>query len=184
MAALNDEPGVHLLWITEAGLRRLGSLLVAAAEAVGADEAMSRAGFDWFRGSAEAIERHRDGLTQDGQGLSQAVLTVAKLLLVDDPRDHRQLVRADRVLQRTHLAATVRWLAMQHMNQISERVDRDRILGREPRFASALSALTGGTSGTVVSCFRLGHPEEPGRVTPRRIVAEVLLLPVRCRSPS
>jgi hypothetical protein len=57
------------------------------------------------------------------------------LLLVDDPRDRRQLIRAGRVLQRLHLAATVRWLAVQHMNQISERVDRDRSLGREPRFA-------------------------------------------------
>ena len=205
MAALIDDPGVSLLWITAADeRRRLGSLLVAAAEAVVADEAMSREGFDWFRAGADAIARHRDGLTLDGQGLSQAVLTVAKLLppvsrlegdsfwlqrtrevhtataagygllLVDDPRDRGQLIRAGRVLQRLHLAATARWLAVQHMNQVSERVDRDRSLGREPRLASALSTLTRGSSRTVVSCFRLGHPAEPGRMTPRRVVAEVV----------
>ncbi|MFE9446624.1 hypothetical protein ACFYO2_48995 [Streptomyces sp. NPDC006602] len=44
------------------------------------DEEQSRQNFAWFRGSADAIEAHQDGLTLDGQGLSGVVTAAAKLL--------------------------------------------------------------------------------------------------------
>ena len=44
----------------------------------------------WFRGSNDEIQRHRDGLMLDGQGLSPLVLGVAKLLPASSRADGDQ----------------------------------------------------------------------------------------------
>jgi hypothetical protein len=46
-----------------------------------------------------------------------------------------------RFLERIHLAATAAGLGLQHMNQITERIDRERALGRPATFAPAFDAL-------------------------------------------
>jgi hypothetical protein len=46
-----------------------------------------------------------------------------------------------RLLQRVHLAATANGLALQHMNQITERVDREASLGKPATFAPRLDAV-------------------------------------------
>ena len=187
-------------------LRSLGALMVEAARAVTADDTMSRDGFVWFRPDADAIAEHRDGLTLDGQGLSPLITSVAKLmpassresgdefwvtqtrdvhtataaayglLLAADPREQAQQITGGRLLQRIHLAATTRGLALQHMNQITERIDRDSALGRDPTFGPRLQALVaaaGRPGRQVLSAFRIGHPVRGGRRTPRRPVADV-----------
>ena len=58
----------------------LSQLLIDAAVALTADEEQSKDGFVWFRNSNDEIQRHRDGLVLDGQGLSPLVLGLAKLL--------------------------------------------------------------------------------------------------------
>jgi hypothetical protein len=45
------------------------------------------------------------------------------VLLVADSRDPAQQLAGGRLLQRIHLAVTARGLALQHMDQITERID-------------------------------------------------------------
>ncbi|MEY9966852.1 nitroreductase [Streptacidiphilus sp. MAP12-16] len=213
LAALADNSGpVTPVWLTTSRAKQdMGALLVDAARAVTADQAQSEDGFRWFRASADAIERHKDGLTLDGQGLGSLTTSIAKLLpatsrasgdtfwvnqtrtvhtktaaaygvlLVADPRDPAQQLAGGRLLQRIHLAVTARGLALQHMNQITERVDRDRSLGRQPEFGPRLAAL--GLAALVAApgsrealvAFRLGRPVRSGRQSPRRPASEVIL---------
>lgn len=182
----------------------LGTLMIDAAQAVVDDEEQSRDGFAWFRSSAGAIDAHRDGLTLDGQGLNPLMTVVAKLLpassrqsgdafwldqtrtvhtrtaaayglvLVPDPRDPVRQLQGGRLLQRIHLAVTARGLALQHMNQITERIDRDVSQGRDPVLASRLAAFVREPGVQVLSAFRIGHPERQARLSPRRLPSEVL----------
>ncbi|TMR95486.1 hypothetical protein EJK15_28445 [Nonomuraea basaltis] len=178
--------------------------MIEAAQAVVSDAEQSRDGFAWFRASADDIEARKDGLTLDGQGLSPFITAIAKLLpassresgdafwveqtrtvhtataaaygfvLVSDPRDPVQQLAGGRLLQRVHLAATAGGLALHHMNQITERNDRDLSLGREPLYASRLAALAHSPGLEVLATFRLGYPVREGRLSPRRPVREVL----------
>ena len=209
LAALADSSGpVTPVWLTTLPDRReMGALMVDAARAVTADEAQSKDGFRWFRADADAIERHRDGLTLDGQGLSAVTTAVAKLLpaasrtsgdtfwvnqtrtvhtrtaaaygvlLVADPRDPAQQLAGGRLLQRIHLAVTARGLALQHMNQITERIDRDISQDREPQFGPRLAALVEPAAGSgrqALVAFRLGRPTRSGRLSPRWPASEVI----------
>ncbi|WP_329311092.1 Acg family FMN-binding oxidoreductase [Streptomyces sp. NBC_01262] len=209
LAALADDSGpVTPVWLTTSRARReMGVLMVDAARAVTADEAQSKDGFRWFRGDADAIEHHRDGLTLDGQGLNSVTTAVAKLLpatsrasgdtfwvnqtrtvhtrtaaaygvlLVTDPRDPAQQLAGGRLLQRIHLAVTSRGLALQHMNQITERIDRDLGLGRQPEFGPRLAALVEPAAGSgrqALVAFRLGRPTRSGRLSPRHPASEVI----------
>ncbi|GAA2352178.1 hypothetical protein SVIO_008380 [Streptomyces violaceusniger] len=208
LAALADDPRASVIWVTtRAGRDDLGDLMIRAARAVTEDEQQSRENFAWFRGSADAIEKHKDGLTLDGQGLSAVVTSAAKLMpatsrtsgdafwvkqtrtvhtatatvyglvLVPDRYDPLHQLTGGRLLERIHLAVTARGLALQHMNQITERIDRDRSQGRDPVFGPPLAALAdraGGDGRQVLAAFRLGHPVRPGRRSPRRPATQVL----------
>lgn len=57
------------------------------------------------------------------------------------------------------------------MNQITERIDRDRQLANPPVFEQPLAALAG--PGTLAA-FRVGTPTLDSMPSPRRPVAEVL----------
>jgi hypothetical protein len=113
----------------------------------------------WLRQDQDAIQRHRDGLPLDIQGASAFDLVAGKMLpepserssnefwlraieerqaptaaafgilAVRDDRDDAQRLEAGRLWQRMHLWATARRLAMQPMNQINERADREAQLG-------------------------------------------------------
>ena len=48
-----------------------------ATEAIVADTAQSEEAFSWFRNDRADIDRHRDGLTLDGQGLDRLTLFAA-----------------------------------------------------------------------------------------------------------
>ena len=180
----------------------LGGLLVDAATALTADEQQSTDGFVWFRGSNDDIRRYRDGLVLDGQGLGPLTLGAAKLLpassrtagdqfwvdqtrtvhtataaaygvitATDADRRHTQL-DAGRLLQRIHLTATTQGVALQHMNQITERIDREAATGAAPTFAPRFAALLPGVGAPLLT-FRVGYPVRAARPTPRRGVAEV-----------
>jgi nitroreductase len=184
-------------------MRELGQLLVDAASAVIGDEQQSRDGFAWFRGGNHAIQQHRDGLTLDAQGLSPLVLAVGKLLPASsrtagdafwvnqtrtvhtataaayavitssDPDDRRTQLLAGRLLQRIHLTATTRGIALHHMNQITERMDAERSSGAEPTFGPRLARLLP-TGARPVVTFRVGYPNRAARPSPRRPVKDVL----------
>jgi hypothetical protein len=184
------------------GRASLGRLLVDAATALTADEQQSTDGFVWFRGSNDEIQHHRDGLVLDGQGLGPLTLSAAKLLpassrtagdqfwvdqtrtvhtataaaygviVATHPDERRSQLDAGRLLQRIHLTATTRGVALQHMNQITERIDREAATGTVPTFAPRFAALLPQGVAPLLT-FRVGYPVRAARPTPRRGVVEV-----------
>ena len=200
---LTQISGVSVQWLTEPAARTaMGELLVDAAEALIADEQQSRDGFVWFRSSNDDVQRYRDGLVLDGQGLSPLVLGMAKLLpastrtdgdrfwveqtrtvhtptaaaygviTVDRPDDRGNQLAAGLLLQRIHLDATSRGIALQHMNQITERIDREATTGAAPTFAPRFAALLAAGAHPLLT-FRVGYPMRSAHPTPRRGLAEV-----------
>ena len=184
--------------------RAMGALVVDATKAVIADTEQSTSAFAWFRNDRADIDAHRDGLTLDCQGLSRPVLTIAKLLpassrtagdafwldqtrtvhtataaaygiiTVADATDPTTRLRAGRALQRIHLGATVAGFGLQHMNQITERIDREASLGVTPSFAPRSDALIDQPNRHAMSMFRIGHPIRSGGLSPRRPVEAVI----------
>jgi hypothetical protein len=181
----------------------MATLIIEATQAIVDDEEQSRDSFAWFRNNRDDIDTHRDGLTLDGQGLAPVVLTLAKLLpassrtagdkfwldqtrkvhtktaaaygviTVADPDDPMTRLTGGRLLERIHLAATAGGLALQHMNQITERIDRERMLGDPARFAPSLDALIAQSGRHGLSTFRVGYPVRSARLSPRRPLAAV-----------
>jgi hypothetical protein len=191
----------RLMWLTSSGDRQqFGDLLVEATQAHVADDEQSRASFAWWRSDWDEIQRHKDGLTIDGVGLRPLVRTLGKLLpassrasadrtfvdrtviqarsapafgviVVDDPTSRADRLAGGRLVQRLHLWSTAHDLGFQHMNQITERIDRDRRLGQPAVFEAPLADLVG--DGTLVA-FRVGTPTVASLRSPRRPVQEVL----------
>ena len=181
----------------------LGALIIEATTAIVADDVQSRDGFAWFRNNRDDIDTHMDGLTLDGQGLDSVTLSLAKVLpatsrgagdafwldqtrtvhtataaaygviTVVNPDEPSQRLTGGRLLERIHLASAANGLALHHMNQITEQIDRERSLGEAATFAPRLEQLlaTPGRHGLVV--FRIGYPVRPARRSPRRPAAQV-----------
>lgn len=203
---LVDTTGLHGLtvtWVSDAGARAaLGQLLIDAAIAITRDDQQSRDSFAWFRAGNDDIQRHRDGLTLNGQGLSPLMLTAAKLLpassraagddfwvkqtrtvhtataaaygviTADDHTDPATRLQAGRLLQRIHLTATARGIALHHLNQITERIDREHTLGAPTTFAPRFAELLP-TGQHPLGTFRVGHPTRTPLPSPRRPITEV-----------
>lgn len=194
-----------LWFTAEADRQKLSSLIVAATEAIVADKQQSADSARWFRMSWDELQRHRDGVTLDAAGLSPALLAMAKmlppmsmeesdaawlkvtrethvatapafgLLLVRDARDNGQRLQGGRLWQRMHLWATANGVAMQPLNQVSERADREVSQGMEPKFGNALKDLIGDPAWQALMPFRLGYAQRPGHPSPRRAAEEVLV---------
>ena len=180
----------------------LGRLLVDAAAALCADEQQSQDNFAWFRSTNDAIQRHRDGLTLGGQGFSPLVLAISKLLpastraqgdqfwlkqtatvhtataaaygviTTQTPDDRTTQLNAGRLLQRIHLTATSHGVALQHMNQITERIDRERTTGATPSFAPRFAELLPPNTQPLLT-FRVGYAVRQVGASPRRSAGEV-----------
>ena len=189
---------------TPADRAALGTLIIDATRAIIDDEQQSKDSFAWFRNNRDDIDTHMDGLTLDAQGLSALVLAVGKILpatsrtagdsfwldqtrtvhtataaaygviTVANPDEPVQQLIGGRLLQRIHLAATVQGLGLQHMNQITERIDRDASLSQQSTFAAGMDALLAQPDGHALSTFRIGHPVRSGRLSPRRPVNQVI----------
>lgn len=190
-------------FVTPSDRRMVGDLLIEATQAFIADEAQSRASYAGLRSGPRDIALQKDGITLDAQGLSTPLTALVKLLptssrsagdafwlattrdthvataaafgmvVVKDPSDRAQRLVGGRLLQRIHLAATQRGIALQHMNQLTERADRERSLGIAPRFGDALRALVRAPWSSL-STFRLGYPLRVANASPRRSVEDVL----------
>ena len=183
-------------------MARLSQLMIDAAEAVVADPDQSRDGFSWFRSDDAAIQTHRDGLTLDAQGLNPLVLGVAKLLppttraagdafwvgqtrtvhtataaaygilTTASAQDRTTQLVTGRLLQRIHLTATALGVALQHMNQITERIDAERAADTPATFGPRFAALLPPGEKALVA-FRVGYPVRDARPSPRRSAADV-----------
>ena len=90
-----------------------------------------------------------------------------------DAADRLAQLAAGRLLQRVHLTATDRGLALQPMNQVTERIDRERTVGARPTFAPRFAAFLPAGSQPVIA-FRVGHPTRDARPSPRRVLQDVL----------
>jgi hypothetical protein len=183
---------------------QMGELLVSATAAILDDAEQVASDRRWFRQSWDEIHAHRDGITLDAAGLPELTATIAKLLPARSPRatgeawleatrdrhtrtaaaygvvvvrdatDPVQQVHGGRLLQRVHLWATGRGLALHHMNQVTERVDRERQLGIRPRFGEALPQILP-QGWQALASFRVGHPTREARPSPRRAVEAVIV---------
>jgi hypothetical protein len=208
LAALSGQAeglsGVGVRWFTSpTDMATMSSLLVDAAGAVVGDDQQSQDAFAWFRNDRADIEKYRDGLTLDGQGLAPLMLTIGKLapassreagdafwldqtttvhartaaaygvITVTDVTAPGQLLTGGRLLQRIHLGATTEGIALQHMNQVTERIDRELSLGVTPTFEPRLRTLLASPGDTVLSTFRVGYPSRDALLSPRRAVSDV-----------
>jgi nitroreductase len=184
--------------------KEIGDLLVQATEALLADPDQSASDYAWFRQSRDEIQRQRDGITVDAAGLSDLVAALAKLLpaqsraatddawltatrdrqtktaaaygivAVRDAHDDLQRLQGGRLLERIHLWATGNGLALQHMNQLTERADRELQLALAPHFGDALRQLL--PSGwQALSTVRVGYPTHTPHKSPRRAVTAVMV---------
>jgi hypothetical protein len=204
LRALNDDVNVTVFWFTtEDERKRVTDLMVEAAKALVADKAQSADSNRWMRNSWQEIQQYRSGITLDAQGLSDLERTIGKILpplsqdqqdeffvkgiekqahsagalgliAVRQSQDNVQRMKAGRLWQRMHLWATVHGLAMQPMNQMAERADRETTQGITPRFGDALKALIGDAPWEALMPFRLGYPTHEAFRSPRRAVNDVL----------
>jgi hypothetical protein len=207
LAALGaDLPGIRVIWFsTPEARRRIGELIVAAAEAIVADRQQSADSARWFRTSWQKLQTYRDGITLDAQSLPPFVNAAAKMLpplsqesadhawlqatrerhvataaafgliLVTDARDNAMRLHGGRLWQRMHLWATTKGLAMQPLNQMSERADRELQLGIEPRFGTALKELVADAGWQALMPLRIGYPTVEAKPSPRRDLKSVLI---------
>ena len=79
-------PGARLHWFGGDATGPRSGLMVDAARTITRDERQSRDSFRLFRSSWDDIQKHKDGLTLDVQGLSALTTAVAKLLPVQTAR--------------------------------------------------------------------------------------------------
>ncbi|GAA4370131.1 Acg family FMN-binding oxidoreductase [Agromyces bauzanensis] len=182
----------------------IGELIVRATQAIVDDAEQSAEGFSWFRNDRADIDRYRDGLTLDGQGLDEVTLAFAKILpassredgdrfwlnttrdvatktaaaygivVVDDVYDPVLQFAGGRLLERAHLHATELGLSFQHMNQVTERIDRARATGSRDALTADWTAALGIPAEQALVAFRLGHPTRTPRPSPRRAVTDVV----------
>jgi hypothetical protein len=77
---------------------------------------------------------------------------------------------------RIHLWTAAHGLSLGHMNQITERVDRERQLGLAPRFGDASRGLIPDAGFQQLVAFRIGYPSGTDwrRPSPRRPAAAVI----------
>lgn len=196
--------GVSVRWFsTPAEKTAMSALIIAATQAIIADEQQSLDGFAYFRNNRDDIDKHRDGLTLDAQGLTPFTLAMAKLLpassrsagddfwldqtktvhtrtaaaygviTVANPDDAVSRLNGGRLLERLHLAVTAGGFALQHMNQVTERIDREQALGMPATFAPQLDAQIAQPGQQALSTVRVGYPVRKAGLSPRRPLGAV-----------
>jgi nitroreductase len=190
---------------SDAAKRQVGQLIVEAAQAISADHDQSVDSFRWWRDSWSEIQTYQDGMTIDAAGLSPLITALGKILppqsreqndqawiqqtrdnyvktaaafgivVVRDATDNALRIAGGRLYERLHLAAVNRGLAMQPLNTITERIDRESFLGLSPRFTQAAAELMPRASQPLMS-FRVGYPTVDASPSPRRRAEAVIKL--------
>jgi hypothetical protein len=101
------------------------------------------------------------------------------LITLADPWDRRGALLAGMAWQRLHLQATALGLVAQPLNQLPEMIDRDRQLGRPPKFARAADSILDDLAMRPTFAFRLGRASTSAPASPRRPVSLVIGSPAR-----
>ncbi len=202
---VQGDPELRVFLFTSAAERqKFAQATIQATEEIIADSVMAHDSHRWFRSSWQDLQQYKSGPHIDASGLPPGMRALVKMLppvsedtannawlgstkttlaaapvlgfvAVRGLYDQPQSLRAGQLWQRMHLWATHQELAMQPINQLMERVDRERQLGKEPRTARSLAALMGDSTWKPTFAFRLGYPTEVGLASARRPVEEVLL---------
>jgi nitroreductase len=193
-----EMPAIRLqLLQADAQRARFRDETIAATRAIIDDTEMSVDSERWYRHSHQEIESQRDGVTLDATGNDAATRFFGKSLgrpsratadryWLDGTRE-RQLsgsafailsssadntradqLRAGRVYQRLQLWATAQGLAMQPLNQLAERQDREQALGLGPRFTRVLQELAASDDARAQMLFRIGFAIDGAFASPRR----------------
>ena len=183
---------------------QVGELIVEAAQAISADDEQSTDSFRWWRDGWSDIQRFKDGMTIDAAGLSPLITALGKILppqsreqndqtwvqqtrdnyvktaaafgivVVRDASHNRQRIAGGRLYQRLHLAAVNTGLAMQPLNQLTERIDRENLSGLPPRFTQAVAELIPDPDWQPLMSFRIGYPTAQPSPSPRRPAESVI----------
>jgi hypothetical protein len=200
------DPELRVFWLSSAAERaKAAQLVVAATQAIIADQEQSRDSAKWYRLEWEQVQKYRDGITVDALGAGPALRAVAKwfpplsmqqndafwlqttrdvhvataaafgILAVRNPDDLSQRLRCGMLWQRMQLWATVHGVALHPLNQMPERATREHVLRMRPRFGDALRELAGDSGWHALMFFRGGYPLQPALASPRRAVQAVLL---------
>ena len=184
--------------------RKVGDLILQATQAIVADKQQSYDDFKWYRASWQDIQTYKDGLTVDASGSPWYIEVLAKVLppisekeydnsqlqlakdtyvataaafgiiAVHDIFDNIQRLQGGMFYQRMHLWATSNGLAMQPMNQMTERADREVSLGIKQTFRNALMELIANPNWQALMTFRIGYPTMEALSSPRRSIQEVV----------
>jgi hypothetical protein len=104
-----------------------------------------------------------------------ATATAYGVIVVSDTADPAARVNGGRLLEHIHVGATVDGLALQHMNQVSERIARDAALSKDDVFSKRWESLVGLPASRSLVAFRIGHPDGAARRSPRRVLDAVLV---------
>ncbi|MGA1828941.1 hypothetical protein, partial [Microbacterium sp.] len=201
--AAPDESARLVIIDEPASLAAISDVMVRATQSVVDDIDASEEAFAWFRNNRADIDRYRDGLTLDGQGLDDLTLAAAKILPrtsredgdrfwlnrmretctktaaaygiveVDDVQDPALQFAGGRLLERAHLHAAQLGLGFQHMNQVTERIDRARAASAHDDFSQDWSAALGIPADHALLTFRTGHSTLSPRPSPRRAVGDI-----------
>lgn len=204
LSGLVDARAVRLVWLTTREDRHaFGELTVRATEAIIADPQQVADDFAWYRTSWQQIQSSKDGVTIDASAQPPVIRAAAKLLgtsreqnddgwlrstrdtqvataaafgilMVRDPLDAVQRLKTGRIWQRVHLWVTTRGLGVQPLNQVLERIDRERSAGLSPQFTNAMAGMPP-TGWSPLLAFRIGHPAAGALASPRRPAEEVQL---------
>lgn len=188
----------------ESARAKFGGVAISAAEALIADEGQSVDSHAWWRQDWDKLQESADGITLDAQGLGPLITPLAKfmpdlsrpsndeafvknvrevmvstaaafgILAVHDGMDNVQRLQCGQAWQRIHLFGTTQGLAMQPLNQMCERVDRERQLGIEAVFGRAVPELIGDDQWQTIMPFRLGYPTTEALLSPRRGLDKVI----------
>jgi hypothetical protein len=203
MGSLIELPDVAVIWFTSAEARRTFSdLTLRATQAIIADPAQAADDFIWYRTSWSELQTRKDGVTLDAAGIGNVLRLLGKLvpvsreqsdqgwltatrdtqlptaaafgtLAVRDSRNNTHRIQAGRTWQRMHLWATTQGIALQPLNQMVERAEREQTAGLEPEFTRAIAALLPDPAWQMVMPFRIGYPTQEAFLSPRRSAEEV-----------
>jgi hypothetical protein len=203
--ALITEADLHLLWYKDVAARaQFSKVAIESAEALIADDQQSMDSHAWWRQDWDQLQEKADGITLDAQALGP-ITPIAKIfpdlsrqqndaafvknvreimlptaaafgiLAVKDRNDNTQRLNCGRTWERIHLWGTTQGLAMQPLNQMCERVDRETQLGSEPVIGNAVRALVNDNSWHAIMPFRLGYPTQEVNASPRRGLEKVIV---------
>ncbi len=184
---------------------KIGQAMIQATQVLINDKEQIDVDPKWMRQTWQDIEKYKDGITTDAQGLPTLTRIIAKMLpsmspeqnnrfwldtlkdkhvgtaaafgfiAIPDLTNNLQVVKAGQLWERLHLWATAKGLGMQIMNQLSERRDRELSLNLTPQFGGVLRDILQTSEWHSIIQFRMGYPTIEALPSPRRPIKDIIV---------